>query len=270
MNGIQTGECGAGGGFCNIYAWCPVEKIGVSTVEIPDTSVDAGARTHTIDNPINNDDSNSNVNTVNRKVHGNDNAKSTSANTQQHQHRYISDVEKWTVFIKVDGDFALFNHSTSNAMHGLENGVNLFSIGDIARGINTTYEEIAEFGAIVQMTFVYDCDLDGGWGLFGGTSASTSNSNRNSNEKDGSTPEMGTGNTHAHQGRFKREDTNIDAQRVKCQPRISYRRLDAADNQFSRGFNYRYVTKDNDVDGTGSVRTLNKAYGLRLLVGGEC
>jgi len=72
----------------------------------------------------------------------------------------VSEVKNWSVFSKIDASFPAFGVNFNNVKHGLQNGVNLFTIGDILNRSGTSFEAIAAKGAIVMANIYYRCDLD--------------------------------------------------------------------------------------------------------------
>lgn len=121
-NGRKNGTCDVGAGFCFIDTWCPLE------IDTEDTW------------------------------------------------QYVENVENWTILVKSNVRFPKFNVSRTNALNFQGNGAptlgeNLFTVRDLIEGSNydgtdevlgtgSTFEEVLERGAIIQVTLQWDCDFD--------------------------------------------------------------------------------------------------------------
>jgi len=72
----------------------------------------------------------------------------------------FNQVKDWTIMIRVNGEFPKFNVLVSNAQAALQPGVNLFRISDIIAQTGNTYDGLKAKGALLLMSFKYDCDLN--------------------------------------------------------------------------------------------------------------
>jgi len=78
---------------------------------------------------------------------------------------YYYGVENFTIFLKVNLLFKMFDVSLSNTVNHntsdiLTRGYNLFTVADILRVADTDISSIAAKGAIILCTISYDCNLD--------------------------------------------------------------------------------------------------------------
>lgn len=122
-NGISTGTCNTTAGFCLINTWCPLEQDDIDHWE------------------------------------------------------YVNNVDNWTVFVKANVRFPDFDISRTNALDFQMNGAptfgqNLFTVRDLIEGSNypdsdgpiegtgSTYEDVLDKGAIIQVTVAWNCDFD--------------------------------------------------------------------------------------------------------------
>lgn len=71
-----------------------------------------------------------------------------------------SSLGDWTVFLKANVHFPKFKVRRSNAMSGIEPGINLFSIDEILHNAETTYNDVFSDGTIIVCEIGYDCDLN--------------------------------------------------------------------------------------------------------------
>jgi len=73
----------------------------------------------------------------------------------------LQNVDNWTVFVKVNGNFPNFHISKSNIDNGLVNGTNLFSISSILQGAGgNTYQGVSQLGAVLLISIGLNCDFD--------------------------------------------------------------------------------------------------------------
>lgn len=122
-NGINTGECDEESGFCFIEAWCPLE-------------VD-----------------------------------------EEQNWAHVENIDAWTVFVKSNVRFPDFDVSRTNAFDIQANGAptygqNLFTVRDLIegsdyeqstapiQGTGSYFEDVNEWGAIIQVTLSWDCNFD--------------------------------------------------------------------------------------------------------------
>jgi len=73
----------------------------------------------------------------------------------------LDQVANWTVMIRVNGDFPMFNTHISNAGTGdLQHGYNLFHISNLINRSGFSWDLIKKKGAIIVLSFNYDCNLN--------------------------------------------------------------------------------------------------------------
>jgi len=72
----------------------------------------------------------------------------------------LENVQNWTVFIRANIRFPVFNVSRSNTQANVTLGKDLFYVSDILKATGWTYDEIKSGGAIVLATFEFNCDLN--------------------------------------------------------------------------------------------------------------
>ena len=79
----------------------------------------------------------------------------------------LAEVEHFTIFARVAIDFPFADVRTNNLHDGSEDvpsdltaGVNLFEVADVLAATNTSFADVAANGAVLMISFNWDCNLD--------------------------------------------------------------------------------------------------------------